>query len=238
MLRKIPHPLLIVTLLLNLLFLSGSVRAEGAGETRYISDKIKIYARAGAGTEFKLIAPLSTGHKVTLLGENKDDWIHIDYGKGRQGWIQERFLTTVEPAAKRLLQANTKIEQLEQNSKSKIVSLTATNKEYRKGNTNLLREVKGLRSKLRKVEKEYKALREGSGSFLKLQAEHKKLLSENQSRQERESTILAECKLLKTAYRIKWFLAGGGVLLIGFFIGLLMQAFRHRNKKSTGLSFK
>lgn len=236
--HKTLSPLLIIALLLNLLLLNGSVGAEGAGETRYISDKIKIYARSGAGTEFKLIAPLSTGHKVTLLGENRDGWVHIDYGKDRQGWIQKRFLTTVEPAAKRLVKANARIKQLEQSTKTKIVSLTATNKEYRKGNTDLLREVKGLRSKLQKVEKEYKTLREGSATFLKLQTEHKSLLSENLGRQEREAAILAECELLKTAYRIKWFLAGGGILLIGFFIGLLMQAFRHRSKKSPGLSFK
>ncbi len=230
--------LLIITLLFNFMFLSCPVGADGAGETRYISDKIKIYARAGAGTEFKLLTPLSTGHMVTLLGENQDDWVRISYGKKRQGWIQKRFLTTVEPAAKRLLKANARIKQLEQSTKTKIVSLTATNKEYRKGNTGLLREVRELRSKLQKVEKEYKTLREGSATFLKLQTEHKSLLSENLDRQEREAAILAECELLKTAYRIKWFLAGGGILLIGFFIGLLMQAFRHRNKKSPGLSFK
>jgi SH3 domain protein len=131
-----------------------------------------------------------------------------------------------------------KVEQLEQSTKAKIVSLTETNKEYRIGNTGLLREVKQLRKKLQKVEKNYKTLREESANFLELQAEHKKLITENQVRQEREATILAQCELLKTAYRIKWFLAGGGILLIGFCIGLLMQAFRNRKKKGRGLSFK
>ncbi len=227
-----------ITLLLSLLFLYGPAISEAAGETRYISDKISIYARAGAGTEFKLIAPLITGDAVTLLGGKKEDWVNISYGKNRQGWIQERFLTSIEPSAKRLVKANSKVAQLEQSSKSKIISLTETNKEYRKGNTQLLREVKSLRSKLHKVEKEYKSLREESATFLELQAAHKKLITEDQLRQKREATILAECELLKKAYRIKWFLAGGGILLIGFFIGLIMQAFRHRKKKGSGLSFK
>ena len=231
-------PLHGITLLLILLFLSGPGFAEAAGETRYISDKIRIYARSGAGTEFKLIAPLITGDPVTLLGEKKEDWVHISYGKDRQGWIQKRFLTAIEPSAKRLAKANAKNEQLEQSSKAKIISLTETNKEYRKGNTGLLREVKELRGKLQKVEKEYKTLHEESATFLELQAEHKSLLAENQLRQEREATILAECELLKTAYRIKWFLSGGGVLLIGFLIGILMQAFRNRKKKGSSLSFK
>ncbi len=236
--RKLIPIYLIALMLSNLLFFSIPTNAEAAGETRYISDKIRIYARAGAGTEFKLLAPLTTGNKVILLGESEGDWLHISYGKDRQGWIQKRFLTSVEPAAKRLAKANTKIEQLEQSSKAKIVSLTETNKEYRKGNTGLLREVKELRRKLQKVEKDYKTLLEESAAFLELQTEHKNLLAENRDRQEREAVILAECELLKTAYRIKWFLSGGGVLLIGFFIGLLMQAFRNRKKKSTGLSFK
>lgn len=232
-------PIYLITLLLSSFLLPcGPADAIAAGETRYISDKIRIYARAGAGTEFKLLAPLTTGDRVILLGENKDDWLYISYGKNRQGWIQERFLTAVVPAAKRLARANTKVEQLEQSSKAKIVSLTETNKEYRKGNTGLLREVKELRNKLQTVEKNYNTLRQESATFLELQVEHKKLLSENRDRQEREATILAECELLKTAYRIKWFLSGGGVLLIGFFIGLLMQAFRNRKKKSSGLSFK
>ncbi|MEA1923543.1 MAG: TIGR04211 family SH3 domain-containing protein [Pseudomonadota bacterium] len=225
--------------LLSLFLLFNSLTgAEAAGETRYISDKIRIYARAGAGTEYKLLAPLTTGNKVTLLEESEGDWLHISYGKDRQGWIQKRFLTAVEPAAKRLGKANARIKELEQSSKAQVIALTATNKEYRKGNTGLLREVKELRRKLQKVEKNYTTLLEESAAFLELQAEHKNLLAENRDRQEREAVILAECELLKTAYRIKWFLSGGGVLLIGFFIGLLMQAFRNRKKKSTGLSFK
>ncbi|MCD6430857.1 MAG: TIGR04211 family SH3 domain-containing protein [Deltaproteobacteria bacterium] len=231
-------PIHIIALLLSLLLLSRPGFTEAAGETRYISDKIKIYARAGAGTEFKLIAPLITGDPVTLLGEKKEDWVHIGYGKNRQGWIQERFLTAIEPSAKRLAKAKAKVEQLEQSTKAKIVSLTETNKEYRKGNTGLLREVKELRNKLQTVEKKYKTLHEESAAFLELQAEHKNLLAESQLRREREATILAECELLKTAYRIKWFLAGGGVLLIGFFIGILLQAFRNRKKKGSSLRFK
>lgn len=226
-----------VLLLICSFFAAGSL-ALAAGETRYISDKIRIYARAGAGTEFKLLAPLKTGNAVTLLGENRDGWVKISYGKDRQGWIQERFLTALEPAAKRLKRADAKIKQLEQNTKAKLASLTETNKEYRKGNTALLREVKELRKKLKKVEKEYHTLLADSGEFLKLRSEHQNLLKESQERQRRESDILSECELLKTAYRIKWFLAGGGVLLIGFFIGLILQSFRHRNKKSSGLSFK
>ena len=231
-------PLPTIAFILCCLFLLSPAISASAGETRYISDKIRIYARAGAGTEFKLIAPLITGDAVTLLGEKVDDWVKISYGKNRVGWIQQRFLTATEPAAKRLAKANSKVKQLEKSSRAKITSLTETNKEYRIGNTGLLREVKQLRTKLKKVENEYKTLRKDSASFLELQAAHKKLITENQARQEREATILAECELLKKAYRIKWFLAGGGVLLIGFCIGLVLQAFRNRKKKGSGLSFK
>jgi len=239
--RKNTRKLSSVTLpvLLLLIMAVCSVNPAGAaGETRYISNKIKIYVRAGAGTEFKLIAPVTTGNKVTLLGEKVDGWVKIDYGKNRQGWIQERFLTAVEPADKSLARARAKIKQLEESTKAKLVSLTETNKEYRKGNTDLLREVKTLRHKLHKVEQEYKTLLEDSAEFLKLQTEHQTLRKENHERQLREADIQAQCELLKTAYRIKWFIAGGGVLLIGFFIGIILQAFRHRTKKSAGLSFK
>ncbi len=228
---------LTILILICIFSATGSI-AFAAGETRYISDQIRIYARAGAGTEFKLLAPLKTGNAVTLLGETQDGWVKIGYSKDRQGWIQERFLTALEPAAKRLKRADARIKQLEQKTKAKLASLTETNKEYRKGNTALLREVKDLRKKLKKVEKEYQTLLADSGEFLELRSEHQNLLKDSQERQNREADILSECELLKTAYRIKWFLSGGGVLLIGFFIGLILQAFRHRNKKSAGLSFK
>jgi len=225
----------ITIVLIFLLFCTGSL---AAAETRYISDKLKIYVRAGAGTQFKLLAPLTTGTRVVLLGEKQDGWVMIGFGKDRQGWLQERFLSKLEPADKRLARANARIEQLEVNTKAKLASLTETNKEYRKGNTGLLREVKELRQKLQKIEREYNTLLQESAEFLTLQKEHQDLLKESRERQTREADILTECELLKTAYRIKWFIAGGGVLLIGFFIGILLQAFRHRNKKSAGLSFK
>ncbi|HDS17088.1 MAG TPA: TIGR04211 family SH3 domain-containing protein [Proteobacteria bacterium] len=228
-----------ITLILFAFLLSGSFcQAQAENEVRYISDKIRVYARAGAGHEYKLIAPLVTGDKVILLENNDGDWAHISYGKDREGWIEKRFLTELEPAAKRLARLQEEMKQLEQNSKTKLISLTETNKEYRKGNTSLLREIKELRQKLNRVEKDYNTLREESAAFLELQSEHRKLLAENQLRQERESTILEKCELLKTAYRIKWFIAGSAVLLIGFAIGLLMQAFRYRRKKHSGLSLK
>lgn len=230
--------ILSIPLFIILLLICTCSLTAAAGETRYISDKLKIYVRAGAGTQFKLIAPLTTGNKVVLLGEKQEGWVKIGYGKDRQGWIPERFLSKLEPADKRLARANARIKQLEENTRAKLASLTETNKEYRKGNTGLLREVKELRQKLQKIEREYNTLFQESAEFLTLQKEHQDLLKESQERQTREADILTECELLKTAYRIKWFIAGGGVLLIGFFIGILLQAFRHRNKKSAGLSFK
>ncbi len=231
-----PFKLSILILICSLFATAGLTFA--AGKTRYVSNPVKIYARAGAGTDFKLLAPLRNGNEVTLLDEKRNGWVKISFGKNRQGWIPARFLTTRKPTAKLLEQANARIKQLEQNAKAQLASLTETNKEYRKGNTALLREVKDLRKKLKKVEKDYNALLADSSEFLQLRTEHQNLLKESRERKNREAKILNECELLKTAYRIKWFLAGGGVLLIGFFIGLILQAFRHRNKKSAGLSFK
>jgi len=217
--------------------LPAPVRAA-AGERRYISDKLRVYARAGAGNQYKLLTPLTTGDPVRVLEETADGWVRINYGKDREGWIQKRFLSVSEPARQRLVRAEAKIARLEQDNKARIASLTETNKEYRKGNTALLREVKELRSKLKKVERDYATLRQEAAGFLELQAKYEKLEKEDQIRRERENKILAECERLRTAYRIKWFLSGGGVLLIGFFIGLLMEVFRNRRKKSTGLSFR
>ncbi len=220
------------------LFLGALASAAAPGKRLYISDKLRVYARAGAGTQYKLLSPLTTGDQVTVLEETADGWVRISYGNNREGWIQKRFLTASEPARKRLVRAEARIASLEQNNKAKIASLTETNKEYRRGNTALLREVKELRSKLKKVEKDYATLRQESAGFLTLKEKFEKLQKEDQARKAREDTILAECERLRTAYRIKWFLSGGGVLLIGFFIGLLMGFFRNRRKKSTGLSFR
>ncbi len=228
-----------LSFILVMLFTLTCIGDSRAGETgtRYISDRIRVYARAGAGTKYKLLTPLKTGDQVTLLGDVKDDWVHIRYGKNREGWIQKRFLTATEPAAKRLARAQARIATLEQSNKARIASLTETNKEYRKGNTALLREVKELRTKLRKVEKEYKTLHEESADFLALKERYRKLAAENQARKEHEEQLMAECDKLRTAYKIKWFLSGGGVLLVGFFIGIMLEVFRNRKKKKGGLTF-
>ncbi len=231
--------LLLVFFVLSAVFLCPPpAKAAAPGSRLYISDKLRVYARAGAGNQYKLLTPLTTGDQVTVLEETADGWVRISYGKNREGWIQKRFLTASEPARRRLARAESKIAALEQNNKTRIASLTETNKEYRRGNTALLREVKELRGKLKKVEKDYATLRQEAAGFLELKEKYEKLQKEDQARKEREDTILAECERLRTAYRVKWFLSGGGVLLIGFFIGLLMELFRNRRKKSTGLSFR
>jgi SH3 domain protein len=206
--------------------------------TRYISDRIRVYPRAGAGTEFKLLPPLSSGQEIKLLGDSKGDWVRISYGKNREGWIQKRFLTTTEPAARRLARAQKKIALLEHENKAKIASLSETNKEYRKGNTALLREVKGLRSELASLKKKHQQLLEESATYLELKERFSALSQQNEARKAHEKELEAECEKLKTAYKIKWFLAGGGVLMLGFLIGLLMEISRNRKRRNTGLSFK
>ncbi len=210
---------------------------DGArAETRmYIAENLKVIpVRAGKGMNFKIIAFLAPGATVVRLEDNDPEWAHIRLGGGKDGWILRRYLTTQKPSAQQLSATQQQLEFLQK----KVAALGSTNQEYRRGNTNLLREVSKLNKKLKNLEADYKQLREDAAQYLELKSSHEELQGKFREIKTAYDKLRAEQDKLQKSYTIKWFLSGASVILIGIFIGLIIQGLRGRRRRTDTLRFK
>jgi SH3 domain protein len=192
-------------------------------ETMYVSDVLKLMVRADKGTSEKIIAIIQSGQTVEVL-QPEDEWALVQLDDGKEGWVLTRYLTSK-------ITNNVKLQWLQKKHKT----LTVQAATLLEGNTKLKEENKEFKSELNKVQKKaeelklsYETLKTESADYIKLKSKYTKAVS--QLDEFTEKSELLEKALTKLEFRrtIRWFLAGAGVLLLGFLIGFSTRRQRRR----------
>ena len=192
-------------------------------ETMYVSDVLKLMVRADKGTSEKIIAIIQSGQTVEVL-QPGDEWALVQLDDGKEGWVLTRYLTSK-------ITNNVKLQWLQKKHKT----LTVQAATLVEGNTKLKEENKEFISELNKVQKKaeelklsYETLKTESADYIKLKSKYTKAVS--QLDEFTEKSELLEKALTKLEFRrtIRWFLAGAGVLLLGFLIGFSTRRQRRR----------
>lgn len=197
----------------------------GHAEQRYIADTIVVSLREGPGSQFKVIKPLKTGQSFEVL-ENRNDYLRVRTPEGDEGWIKDQFTDTKPPNA---FLANDLNEQ--------ITTLTAQNERltaqlagkglvpHSEVATPALPEesidIKKVRSDLAELTTRYAQLEADAKDILPITKERERLQKELSAMQESLAALRAENASLAYGRKIYWFLAGGGVFLLGWIIGRL-----------------
>jgi SH3 domain protein len=192
-------------------------------ESMYVTDLIKLTVRRGPSTEYKILAVVESGQQVEVL-EPGEDWSLVRIADDKEGYVLSRYLTP-EPTHDVLL------EQLE--AKHKVVTQQAAalleeNTQLREENKNLKSTLTDTEQKLNNVDQDYQELKAGSAEFITLKTKYKQA-SENLTEQTKKVEKLdEELRRVEMNQYIKWFLAGSGVLLVGFIIGFSARKQRRR----------
>jgi len=121
---------------------------------------------------------------------------------------------------------NARIEELEKDQASlseqfKVATQRHAAKagELEKNASNSNQEASRLKIKLAQITKKHKTLLDQSKNVVDLISEQKKLKASNVSLNTRVEHLQQENAGLRNTRRLQWFLAGGGVLLIGWIAG-------------------
>ena len=202
-----------------LLLLSTPILAE----TMYVSDVLKLTVRAGKGQDYKIISVIQSGQTVDVL-QPEDKWALVRLNDGKEGWVLTRYLTSK-------ITNNVKLQWLQKKHKTLTVQ-TATLLEE---NTKLKKEKKELDFMLNKADKSveelnksYDTLKTESADFIKLKSKHTKAASQLAEYAEKSELLEKELTKLEFKRTIRWFLAGAGVLLLGFLLGFATKRQRRR----------
>ncbi|WP_020589384.1 TIGR04211 family SH3 domain-containing protein [Desulfobacter curvatus] len=193
-------------------------------QTAYVSDMLILTFREGPGPGYPVLSALKSDTPLTII-EEKNGYLKVALSSGEQGWVDKSYIVTDPP--KSIIITRLKNENAALKEKIKALSEEADQvvmEQLKKENQTLIQNLETLKSK-------YTALKTASANITDILEENERLKTQNTSL----SATLAEQKgkndfLFKTGM-IKWFIAGVGVLLLGWLIGLSISS-RHGGSSS------
>ncbi|HHP7233658.1 MAG TPA: TIGR04211 family SH3 domain-containing protein [Desulfobacterales bacterium] len=201
-----------------LLFAAGGLHAQ----TRYVSDRMEITLRSGPGTQFKILELLTSGQAVQVLDAGPE-WSRVRVGQDAEGWVLNRYLMD-QPTARIQLE---RMERRHRTLLERSTALEAENTQLKARNAQLSEALAAEEKESEQLRQSYERLKADSAEFLSLQERYQKNAADLESRTERISQLEESLATLERNHAIRWFLAGGGLLLLGFLVGV-----RSRKKRS------
>jgi len=199
----------------------------GFAESMYISDKLKVTVRSGPSTEYKILDIAESGDRVEIL-ETGQEWTLVKLlsgkARGKEGYITSRYLVSGPTYALRFEQLQAKQKTLTQQA----TTLLDENNKLRQENKGLKTMLSGTEKSLKKLDGEYQELKTGSAEFLELKAKFKQVSEQLAEQTQKAGELDKELSKVEINQYIKWFLAGSGVLLVGFIVGFSARRSRRR----------
>ena len=177
----------------------------GFAKTGWVSDMLLLTFRQGPGASYAVIKTLKSDTPVSIL-EEKNEFYKVELQSKEIGWVDKKFITFELP--KTFI-----IDQLKQKNKALEASLKIALSDNRGKHTPLIEPSRNTR----------------------------KMVKENKTLQEKNSALSRELEILKGENKgflktdmIKWFLAGVGVLLLGWIIGQNVSSKKRRSGSLLG----
>ena len=185
---------------LALLFLLVvSLPSAAQGSVRYVSDELTVVLREGASAGSAARGSLNSGIRMELLeSDASTGFARVRLTDGREGWVQERFLTTTPIARERVDRAEKQLTQTQ--SELKIL---------REEHAKLLSDFTRITSGLPPTPPE------------ELVKEVETLRIRAQELQQQNDTLQARHE--STGERQRLLLIGGGLVVIGFLLALILR---------------
>lgn len=199
-------------ILVALGFLIGAAGAHA--ETRYVNDVIKITMRTGPGINHKVIRMPQSGQKVDLL-DNQGDWSYVRLPDGSDGWVLSRFLTEKVPNEIQLAELRERQKTLAE----RLAELEAENERLKEENETLTEQTAAAEEKAREATASYAELQAESQDYLDVKSAYEEAAAELATQKERADSLASRVSRVEWRSNVIWFVAGGGVFLVGFVIG-------------------
>ncbi|NDY72528.1 TIGR04211 family SH3 domain-containing protein [Desulfobacter hydrogenophilus] len=186
-------------------------------QTAYVSDMLILTFRKGPGPGYPVISALKSDTPLTIIKES-NGYLKVALSSGEQGWVDKSYVVTDPP--KSIIIAQLKKENAALEEKIKALSEQADQvvmEQLKKENQSLTQNLETLKLK-------HTALKAASANITGTLEENKRLKTKNASLSATLSQEQGKNKFLFKTGMIKWFLAGVGVLLLGWVIGLSISS--------------
>ena len=210
---------------------SASINSVFA-DTRYVSDRLIISIRDGQDQNAAVLGYLETAAPVEIL-EEKGDFLRIRTEDGIEGWVRTQYIVSEKPKAliidnleNKIETLNKEIETLKNEQDSGSNTLSKTKKMYQNNIEELKEEVNINQKFAAKAKSDFIQLDEKYKNLLKNSKNTEGLIEEVEKLKKLNAELNTEVKSLRKdrknplkSNRIQSFIAGAGVLILGFILG-------------------
>jgi len=177
------------------------------GKSLYVKGYNEVTVRAGPSLQTAVLAVLKTGQQVTLVGDEGKFYL-VSLPNGTKGYMVKTYLTDQVPADIRLRDAEARLQTIEQQTPQRL---------------------KELEAQVQAQEKELHTLRAERTQLIAAKQEESTASLQSQVAtqiQARQNTIDED------DLKFHWFMAGAGVLFIGWLLGRVGGVGRRRDRRS------
>lgn len=203
------------------LVVSALAVVSAEAETRYVSDQITITLRRGPGTEYKIVKSLPTGAAVEFL-EEEENYLKVRTRDGSEGYVLKQYISARLPKAYVVARLEKQLAQLQKRLAAmakRAEGWSGEKEELQRQVADVQRAFNSEKGKRSSLAKKHQILLDGAKNVADLLNERDRLKAEN----EKYVADLAQLRqdnddILRKAI-VKWFLAGAGVLFVGWLIG-------------------
>lgn len=208
-----------LSLLCIILFSATATLAE----TRFVKPSSEAVVRRGQGNQYKIIAMVKDGTNVELLEESATH-AKIRLANGKEGWIVKRFLSKEPPLDKIVASLRTENETLQQKEIEASQKFEAVNATL----SQTSQELDATLKERDQLQADFLKLQHDTEDVVLIKQNLDKTLKENKQILATMSVIQQENDTIRDDMAFKWFLAGGGVLILGMIIGSIFTKSRKR----------
>lgn len=194
--------------------------------SRYVKPSAEVVLRTGEGTEFKVIGMVKDGDSVELLKEG-DSYAMVRLANGKKGWMLKRFLSVSPPLSTVVASLKAENEKLKQ----KEIEVTQKFEEVSTAFNQIETDLKSALLERDRITTDYQNLQRDTADVIQIKEDMEKATQENEVLVEQIAALKTANSELNNDKSINWFMAGGGVLLAGMFLGRLSS--RSRKRKSS-----
>ncbi|MDX2453430.1 TIGR04211 family SH3 domain-containing protein [Desulfosarcina sp.] len=200
--------------------------AASVAETVYVSEDFEITMRTGPGSDRKIISLVQSGRALNILDKG-EEWSKVRDPNGKEGWVLNRYITPSQPCAMVLGRVRQDFDVLTAKYEDLKGNFDQLNSQKKATDADLSQNQKD-RDELSTA---YETLKKDSADFLKLKQRHKQVTADLEAEKTLAAKLDEENMQLKRSRIIQWVLTGGGIMLLGFFIGLFSSS-RRKSRSS------
>lgn len=219
-------------LLLPVLLMAHSIGM--AQETQYVSDKVLVPVRSGAGADYRIVnRGLPSGTALLVFAESDDgEWAEIETRGGTRGWIPSQYLQQEPPAALLINDLRVELEQARAERDRVVSQLNQSSTEVDEADETII----GLTTTIERTQAELTEIKRVSAAALDLDLMNQQLVAELESGRSSADLLRLENVRLRERIANNQMMDGALAVLLGVILAVVAPRLWPRKKRPDGWS--